>query len=71
MPSTEHRTLSTSEEPGCVGVTIETQPRRGIVPTRIPRKLLYSVPIKLQLGELPRWKPRVTGDCGRATRENE
>lgn len=50
---------------------VEVRQRRGFVPTRVPREPLYSIPVSIRTAELPEWKPRVTGDYGRASREDD
>lgn len=49
----------------------DNRTQRGIVPTKIPRKSLYTIVIKFKQSELPRWKPKMTGDYGRKSRDED
>jgi hypothetical protein len=68
----EPASTASAEPLGATEVETNGGTQRGVVPTRIERRaLLYSIPVKVRTAELPRWKPKVTGDYGRASRDDE
>lgn len=48
----------------------DERPLRGIVPTKIVREPLFSFNHSVKLKDLPRWKPKMTGDYGRHSHDD-